>query len=204
MLLRSAYDTIKLINYVILRNRERGVKVVKKETRTVVLSALFLALGLCLPFLTGQMKELGDSLLPMHLPVLLCGLFCGPFWGGSVGFILPFLRSVLFGMPPIYPQAVWMALELMTYGFVIGFLYRRFRNPGTGKLYLCLISAMLSGRVVWGIAKALLLGLAGKGFTFYAFWVGGFADALPGILLQLVLIPLIMGLYGIYKGGNSQ
>ena len=175
----------------------------KKTTKSLVLSAIFLALGLCLPFLTGQMKELGDSLLPMHLPVLLCGLFCGPYWGGFVGFILPFLRSILFGMPPIYPQAVWMSLELFTYGFCIGLLYRRKENPGLGHLYTSLLISMLSGRVVWGLAKTVLLGLSGKSFTFYAFLVGGFLDAFPGILLQLILIPLIVGLYRIYQGGNE-
>ena len=175
----------------------------KKTTKTLVLSAVFLALGLVLPFLTGQMKELGDSLLPMHLPVLLCGLFCGPYWGGCVGFILPFLRSVLFAMPPIYPQAVWMSLELFTYGFVIGLLYRRKENAGLGHLYASLLISMLSGRVVWGLAKTVLLGLSGKSFGFYAFFVGGFLDAIPGILLQLILIPLIMGLNRIYQGGKE-
>ena len=90
-------------------------------TKRTVLSAMFLALGMILPLLTMQIKEIGDTLLPMHIPVMLCGLICGYNYGFVVGLILPFLRSVIWGMPPIYPNAVWMALELCTYGFVIGY-----------------------------------------------------------------------------------
>lgn len=160
----------------------------------MVLAAVLLALGMVLPLLTGQIKEIGDSLLPMHIPVLLCGLLCGLYYGGAVGLMMPFLRSITFGMPPLYPQAIWMALELATYGLVIGLLWRMRRQPRLGWLYISLVSAMLAGRVVWGWAKLILLGLKGTAFTWEAFFVGGFVDALPGIVLQLVLIPFIMEL----------
>lgn len=166
----------------------------KEKILKIVYSALFLAIGLVLPLLTAQIKEIGDTLLPMHLPVLLCGFLCGWGWGGTVGLLLPFLRSLLFGMPPIYPNAVWMALELLTYGLVVGFLYARRRRPHIGYAYFCLICAMLAGRIVWGCAKAVLLGLGGKAFTVSAFFIGGFADALPGIILQLLLIPVTVKL----------
>ena len=96
----------------------------KKALKQLILAAIFLAIGAVLPFLTGQIKEIGDSLLPMHLAVMLCGVLCGWQYGAAVGFVLPFFRSLCFGMPPLYPNAVWMALELATYGFVIGFVYR--------------------------------------------------------------------------------
>lgn len=163
-----------------------------KNLRKLVLLAMFLAIGMVLPTLTMQIKEIGDTLLPMHLPVMLCGLVCGPWYGLGIGFMLPFLRSVTFGMPPIYPNAVWMALELATYGCVIGLVYLLFKKKNTLSLYVSLVSAMIAGRVVWGIAKAVLLGLGGKAFTFAAFITGGFVDALPGIVIQLILIPLIM------------
>ena len=166
----------------------------KITTRNLTLSAVFLSIGLVLPLFTMQIKEIGDTLLPMHLPVMLCGLLCGPLWGGSVGLILPFLRSAIFSMPPMYPNAVWMAAELAAYGFIIGFVYNRTRKNILG-IYISLITAMLGGRLVWGAAKALLLGLAGKGFTFTAFLVGGFVDALLGIVLQLVLVPIIVRLF---------
>ena len=88
-----------------------------------VVSAMLLAIGMVLPLLTSQIKEIGDSLLPMHIPVLLCGFICGWGYAAAIGLVLPFLRSVTFGMPPLYPQAVWMATELMTYGAVSGIAY---------------------------------------------------------------------------------
>lgn len=160
----------------------------------LTLAALFMALGMVLPMLTMQIKEIGDSLLPMHIPVLLCGLICGWQYGLSVGFILPFLRSFIFSMPPMYPNAVWMAFELATYGFMVGFLYSRFRKQNTATIYLCLISAMVVGRIIWGIAKSILLGVGGKMFTLQMFVAGGVLDAIPGIVIQLILIPLLMGL----------
>ena len=49
----------------------------KTSTRKLTLSALFLALGLVLPLITGQIPQIGKMLLPMHIPVLLCGMVCG-------------------------------------------------------------------------------------------------------------------------------
>lgn len=164
------------------------------KLRKIILSAMFLAIGFVLPLFTSQIKEIGDSLLPMHIPVMLCGLICGAQYGLVVGFLLPILRSVIFSMPPLYPSAIWMAFELCTYGFIIGFLYQRKHNTKIWYVYFSLIVSMLCGRIVWGIAKTILLGLGGKSFTFTAFITGGFVDALPGIILQLILIPSIMAI----------
>lgn len=165
-----------------------------EKTKTLVLAAMFLAVGLVLPSLTGSIKEIGDSLLPMHLVVMLCGAICGWQYGAFVGLVLPFLRSLLVSMPPLYPNAVWMALELATYGFVIGFLYALRKKYSLGYLLLCLVSSMLAGRVVWGITKAILLGVAGKSFGIGAFLVGGFADAVPGLIIQFITVPLVITL----------
>ncbi len=164
----------------------------KSRLYKITLSAVFLAIGIILPFFTAQIKEIGDTLLPMHIPVMLCGLLCGAKYGLAVGLMVPFLRSFLFSMPPLFPNAVWMALELATYGFVIGIFYSRLKKRGTAGIYLSLIAAMLSGRIVWGIAKTLLLFGSSQKFTFAAFLAGGLIDAIPGIILQLVLIPIIM------------
>ena len=163
-----------------------------RNIKNLTLSAVFLSLGVVLPFLTGQIKEIGDTLLPMHLPVMLCGLICGSKYGLVIGLILPFLRALIAGMPPIYPNAVWMALELATYGFVIGALYCFFKRKNIATLYFSLIVSMLCGRAVWGISKAVLLGIAGKAFGFEAFMTGAFVDSLLGIVLQLLLIPFII------------
>lgn len=166
----------------------------------MLLASLFLALGAILPLFTMQIKEIGDSLLPMHIPVMLCGLICGYKYGFLVGLILPFLRSLIFGMPPIYPNSVWMSAELCTYGLIIGIVYEVLKSKNTLSVYIALICAMLSGRVVWGITKGILLGVGGKTFTLTAFLIGGFADALLGIILQLVLIPVIMKLVNMKVG----
>ncbi len=167
----------------------------------IILSAVFLAIGMVLPFLTGQIKEIGDTLLPMHIPVMLCGFICGAKYGFLVGLILPFLRSFAFGMPPLYPQAVWMAAELAAYGFTAGFFYRKLNNKSLWWLYCSLIISMVCGRIVWGIVKAVLLGIGGKMFTIQAFITGGIIDSLPGIILQLILIPAIVRLVGKFTEG---
>lgn len=160
--------------------------------KNLTLSAMFLALGLVLPFLTGQIPAVGNMLLPMHIPVLLCGLLCGWQCGFAVGFALPILRSFLFSMPPMFPTAISMAFELATYGFVIGFLYERSKWHCIVSLYRCMLISMLAGRAVWGIVQMLLLGVGKDSFTFSAFLAGAFLNALPGILLQLILVPAIM------------
>lgn len=130
----------------------------------------------------------------MHIPVMLCGLICGWQYGLILGGILPFLRAVTVGMPPIYPNAVWMSAELATYGCVIGILYFSFHKKQIWWLYCCLFISMISGRIVWGVTKAILLGVAGKVFTLQAFVAGGVIDSFPGILLQFILVPTIIKL----------
>ena len=160
----------------------------KPSLRSLALSAMFLALGLVLPFLTGQIPEIGNLLLPMHLPVLLCGLVCGWKYGLAVGFTTPLLRSMLFGMPTFYPSAVSMAFELAAYGLVIGLVFMQLKKKNILSVYISLLASMLVGRAVWGIAMALLL-IGGDGFTFAAFISGAFTTAFPGILLQLIIVP---------------
>ncbi len=168
------------------------MKTKKYEINNIILAAMFLSIGFVLPMFTSQIKEIGDTLLPMHIPVMLCGLICGKKYGFCVGFILPLLRGFVFGMPPIYPNAVWMAIELLTYGFVIGFMYSRMKSKKLLGVYISLFTAMIAGRLAWGISKAILLGFNHKLFTVSMFIAGGFIDAIPGIILQLVLIPAIM------------
>ena len=160
--------------------------------KNMVLSAMFLAIGLVLPFFTGQLQQLGNMLLPMHLPVFLCGLICSGKYGFAVGLILPIMRSMLFHRPQMYPNAVAMAFELATYGLIAGYLYGRSKYKCTKALYKSLFIAMAAGRIVWGIAEVILLGVRGGAFTFSAFITGGFLNAWPGIIIQLVLIPVIM------------
>ena len=157
----------------------------------LVLSAVCLALCMMLPFLTGQIPEIGSMLCPMHIPVLLCGFLCGPAWAGVVGAIAPLLRFALFGMPPLFPTGVAMCVELAVYGAISGLLYRILpRKPIN--VYVSLLSAMVLGRVAWGVVRLAISGVTSSAFTWAAFLSGAFTSAVPGIILHLVLIPLIV------------
>ncbi len=158
---------------------------------------MFLALGQILPFVTGQIPEIGKMLCPMHIPVLLCGFICGARYGAIVGFICPLLRSVLFNMPVMYPNAIGMAFELMTYGLVSGLLSKKWGLDSFAKIYAVLIISMIFGRLVWGLAQIVLLGIKGNSFTFAAFLSGAILNAIPGIILQLILIPIVVRLLNI-------
>ncbi len=157
----------------------------------LALAAMFLALAYVMPFLTGQVPQIGSMLCPMHIPVILCGFVCGGPWGLAVGFIAPLLRSLTLGMPPLFPTAVAMAFELAVYGIVTGVLYRTFPKK-KGYIYCSLLIAMVAGRLVWGLVQFIAMGLDASEFGFAAFWAGAVANALPGIILQIVLIPLIV------------
>jgi len=173
----------------------------KNTTYRLVLSAMLIAAGIVLPFVTGQIRQIGNMLLPMHLPVFLCGMICGWQYGAVVGFATPILRSVMFGMPVIFPGAVSMAFELAVYGLVCGLIYGMTKKNNVLSVYTAMIPAMLLGRAVWGVVQILLLGLGGKVFTWQMFFAGAFVNAFPGIILQLVLIPAIMTVlrYTVYK-----
>lgn len=178
-----------------MEDKNRAAKAPVQKTSplfNMVLAAMFLALGLVLPFLTGQIPQIGGMLLPMHIPVLLCGLICGWQYGLGVGLVLPLLRFMLFGMPPIYPTGLAMTFELAAYGLVVGLLYARSRWKCIVSLYRCMILAMLAGRLVWGLAQCALLGLGAGGFTWQMFMAGAFFNAIPGIILQLIFIPAVM------------
>ena len=161
-----------------------------QNSKKLVSAALCLALCLVLPFLTGQIPQIGSALAPMHLPVLLAGFLCGPWWALAVGLIAPPLRYVLFGMPP-FPAFAAMAFELGTYGLIAGLLYRHLPKK-TSNIYVSLVGAMLAGRAVWGIAMTVIMGLKGSAFGWAAFVSGAFVGAVPGIIVQLVLIPVLV------------
>ena len=162
-----------------------------KRLLRLILAALFLALAYVMPFLTGQIPEIGSMLCPLHIPVLLCGFICGWHWGLAVGFIAPLFRSLTLGMPPLFPTAVCMAFELAAYGAVSGLMYRHLPRKKPF-IYCALIIAMVVGRLIWGVAMMICMGLGGGSFTFAAFIAGAFTNALPGIAVQLVLIPVLV------------
>lgn len=163
----------------------------------LVLSAMFLALAIVLPFLTGQVQELGSMLSPMHIAIFLCGLICGWQYGLVVGLVAPLLRFVMFGMPPIYPTGLAMSIELATYGFTSGIFYllfqKVFKNHHLPAIILSLIISMLIGRIMWGLTRYVIVLFDQQlKFTFQMFLKGAFITAWPGIVLHLILIPTVM------------
>lgn len=172
---------------------------VHTRLQRLTVSALCLALCLVLPFLTGQIPQIGGMLSPMHIPVYLCGFLCGPWWAGAVGLIAPLLRNLLFHMPPIL-TAVAMTFELAAYGIAAGLFWHLFRRLAGGKfwvIYPALLCSMLCGRVVWGLVRWILAAAGATEFSFAAFLSGAFVSAWPGILLHLVIVPpLVRAVYG--------
>lgn len=161
-----------------------------QSIKNLVVAALMLAMAYILPNFTGNIPQIGAMLLPMHLPTILCGFLCGGPWGAAVGFVAPLMRSLILTKPPMFPTAIAMAFELAAYGLIAGLLYRRLPKTLPG-IYASLVGAMLCGRIVWGIVTALLLFNRGS-FTFAAFIAGAFTNSIPGIILQLIAIPVVV------------
>lgn len=124
------------------------------RNRKMTYSALYLAIALVLPFLTGQIPEIGAMLCPMHIPALLCGFVCGWPWGMAVGFISPLLRSIVFGMPSLFPEAVAMAFEMGVYGAAAGFLYHILPKKNWS-IYAALLIAMTVGALCVGAVSII-------------------------------------------------
>ena len=163
----------------------------RNHANSIVLSALFLAISYILPFVTGQIPNIGAVLCPMHVPVILCGFICGWPWGLAVGFTAPLLRSLTLQLPPVYPTAICMSFELAAYGVSSALIYR-FLPKKKVYIYVSLILAMIIGRLIWGIATFLCLGADVSTFGFSAFWAGAVVNAIPGIVLQILVIPILV------------
>lgn len=161
------------------------------NTKKSVTAGLLLAAALYLPFLTGQIPQVGSMLSPMHIPVLLCGFLCGAPYGLAVGAIAPLLRFALFGMPPLFPTGLAMTFELAAYGLCSGLFYKLLpKRPAF--LYADLMLSMLVGRIVWGMAMFVISLISPVQFNMNIFIAGAFVKAVPGIILHIALIPVIV------------
>lgn len=162
----------------------------KKYIWEMVIAALCVALGVVLPVAVHGIPNAGNILLPMHIPVLLCGLLCGPAYGLACGVVTPLLSSLITGMPPaaMLPS---MVCELAVYGLAAGLLILLVRTKSqAANVYISLVGAMLVGRVVYGIVNALIF-RAGE-YSMQVWLTASFVTALPGIIIQLVLLPLVV------------
>lgn len=158
----------------------------KVQIRQMVMAALCLALGLVIPTIFHKVG-LGRHLLPMHLPVLLAGLWLGSTYGLIVGILCPLLSSLLTSMPPMH-MALVMAVELGAYGFFAGFFVNRFSKDWKGIL-AALVLSMLIGRLFYGVANWLMILSKGNSYSFKVFLASAFVKSIGGILLQLVVLP---------------
>lgn len=175
----------------------------RKKLYRMILAAMFLALALMLPFLTGQIKQIGNALCPMHIPVILCGFFCGPWYALAVGLIAPLLRFLLFQMPTLIPSGIGMCFELATYGCISALLYRALPKKKIF-IYISLIVAMIAGRIVWGVVRVIMFCLGSSDFGWKAFMSGALLNSIPGIIVQIVLIPILVMTLKRYTIANDE
>ena len=159
------------------------------QTKKLVFAALCVAIGIVLPQVLHAVPNAGSIFLPMHLPVLFCGLVCGPLYGLLCGALCCTLSHFLTGMPPmaVFPG---MLCELIVYGLVAGIMAKVLKNKNIVSIYIELIAAMLAGRIVSGILNALIF-RAGA-YSMQIWLAGSFVTALPGIIIQLVIIPILV------------
>ena len=158
------------------------------RSRFITRVALFLALAVLLPIGFHALGIAGRIFLPMHIPVLLAGLLGGPFCGLLVGLMAPALSFVLTGMPPTFMVPL-MSLELPVYGWIIGVAYHQLKL----NIYIALIVAMVVGRLMFGLGLFVLSMVMQLPYTAAMFFSSGGAlvTGLPGIALQIGLIPLV-------------
>ena len=163
------------------------------SVQRLVYAAVCIALALVLPLFLGQVQVFMQGISPMHIPALLAGFLCGPWYGLAVGLISPILRSLIFSMPRMYPTAIAMAFELGCYGLLTGLFNRLFKKMNFWpRTYISMIIAMILGRVVGGIAQAILLGFRGEGYSLQLFATAYFVNTSVGMVIHLIVVPLIL------------
>jgi niacin transporter len=161
-----------------------------KQTKKIVFAALCMAIGVALPIAFHGIPNSGSIFSPMHLPVLTAGIICGPWLGALVGILTPILSSLMTGMPAA-AYLPSMIFELTMYGLVSGLLFQfvKVRNKYL-HIYISLLGAMLAGRLTYGILNALIF-RAGA-YSMQIWLTSAFVTALPGIAIQLIVIPILL------------
>lgn len=167
--------------------------------KRLILSGLFIAIGVVLPLAFHAVEGAGNIFLPMHIPVLISGFFLDWPFALVIGILTPFLSSLITGMPPFFPVMVFMIFELAIYGVMVSLLYRKYEKS----IYISLIISMICGRIVAGIIVWILT-------TFFMvqlpkpiiFIKGAIIKGLPGIIIQLIFIPIVV--FAIEKSNLSR
>lgn len=160
-----------------------------QKMKKLTISAILMCFGIILPYFSSHMMGIpGTVFLPMHLPILLAGFLVGPLYGGMVGIITPILSSLFTGMPNFFPMLPIMIVELSCYGYFSGLFYQKCKLP----IYISLPLTMVIGRIGYGLSFFFLFCLYGslKALTVWSAIVTG----LPGIVIQMIFIPLLLGI----------
>jgi len=158
--------------------------------RKISITAVCIALGIILPLTLHAIPRAGSIFLPIHIPVLLCGLVCGWPYGLACGILTPLFSSLLTGMPPA-AYLPSMLCELAAYGLIAGLFAQYIRTKNLYMdIYLSLLGAMLVGRIVYGIVNALIFS-AGQ-YSMQIWLTAAFVTALPGIIIQIIALPAIV------------
>lgn len=169
------------------------------KARSVVYGGVLLAVGLVLSLVIHSIggQQFGTIFGPLNFVALTTGVVAGPWVGLTVGIVLPLLSSVIFGMPPLMPPiAVFMALQLGTYGILTGLFERRNLN-----IFLNLAISIIAGGVVYSLGYYVIGYMVGIHLQPLTAILLSFALGLPGIVIQFLLIPTIR--YSIKRARKS-
>ena len=158
------------------------------RTKKGTIAALTIAMSVVLPLLFHSIPNAGSIYSPMHIPVLLGGLVTGPVFGLIAGILSPIFSSMITGMPPV-AYLPPMVVECAVYGLVAGLMMKIKIGKTSDDTFVSVIVAMLSGRVVAGLAKALIF--ARGSFTMELFFTSYFVTGLPGITIHIIVVPFL-------------
>lgn len=159
-------------------------------TKKTIISALCVALGVVLPYAFHAIPNSGSILLPMHIPVLICGLIAGPLYGMFVGILTPVASNLISGMPPA-AYLLSMVCELAVYGLASGLFIRFIQTRNRrANIILSLIASMILGRIAYGLMNMLIFRVGS--YSMQIWLTSAFVTALPGILIQIFIIPILI------------
>lgn len=159
------------------------------KTKELVLSGLLIALGLVLPMAFHLFNAGGPVFLPMHIPVLLGGMILSPIFALLVGVLTPIVSNLLTSMPPLMPMLPIMIVELGLYGLIASILRKKLNL----NVFISLIVSMIIGRIGAGLVVYVMTSVFAVQFAPpIAFVIGGLSKGIPGIIIQLIFIPIIV------------
>ncbi len=164
--------------------------------RSYILTVAFVMLAISVPWVFHQFHLAGPTFLPMHIFVLIAGLLFGWRTGLVVGLLTPLVSHFISGMPVlnVLPQIV---IELSAYGFIAGMLRQKYNL----RTIWSLLVAIVGGRIALLLAILVIYLVTGQTYSplgieanpFAAFW-SVIKQGWPGILLQLISMPIIVWL----------